>query len=252
MSRISAALASAPFVRKPASALSTASAVDPAPNPVSSPVAHAAINRAVSHLSDEAVAAFADGVLRDGARARAEQHLGACAECREAVRGQRVASAVLRAAPLPCLPTGLADRLRNLPGTTPLPASAFSPAALTSESQPMFAAFHTVVAQAGPPAAPADPTTYQAHQTHRRSVAGTSFSALALSAVAVSLLASTAATAGGATTTRPIPAPTVSSTPGGAIDVVNGISGGTVDGGSRSSVAGGLTPIGQLDLTGSP
>lgn len=221
----------------------------------------------VSHLSDEAVAAFADGVLRDGARSRAEQHLSTCAECREAVRGQRAASAVLRSAPLPCLPTGLADRLRNLPGTTPLPASPFAPAALTCDSQPMFAAFHTVVADPATPARPAHlstpapdvasstaavlppaavlpcspttaaPASHQVHQARRRSAAGAGFGALALSAVAVSLLASTAATAGGATPTSPVPPPAVTSTSGGAIDLVSGIDGG-------------LTTVGQFDLTG--
>ena len=38
------------------------------------------------HLSDEAVAAFADGVLGGSARERARQHVEECAECRTAVR----------------------------------------------------------------------------------------------------------------------------------------------------------------------
>jgi anti-sigma factor RsiW len=73
------------------------------------------------HLSDEAVAAFADGVLSGHARERAARHLDACPECRRAVKEQREAAAALRTAPAPALPTSLADRLRTLPMTTPLP-----------------------------------------------------------------------------------------------------------------------------------
>jgi len=74
------------------------------------------------HLSDEAVAAFADGFLSGHARERAARHLNECAECRLAVTEQREAAAVLRTAPAPALPTNLMDRLRTLPMTTPLPA----------------------------------------------------------------------------------------------------------------------------------
>lgn len=205
-----------------------------------------------SHLSDEAVAAFADGVLRDGARTRAEQHLSGCAECREAVRDQRAASAVLRAAPLPCLPIGLADRLRNLPATTSVPPSPFTPAAMTPDSQPLFAAFHTLQAAAraecnastvtsGSAASPSPtPTEFgvvaapaptaaatSAHRDllHRRSAAGAGLGVMAVSAVAVTLLGSTAASAGGATPTRPAPAPApaVSSSSPGASDIVGGV-----------------------------
>lgn len=72
------------------------------------------------HLSDEAVAAFSDGVLRGHARERAARHTEACAECSHAVRVQREAVWALRAAPAPALPLSLADRLRTLPHTTPI------------------------------------------------------------------------------------------------------------------------------------
>ena len=72
-----------------------------------------------SHLSDEAVAAFADGVLRGHARSRAARHVDSCAECREAVRAQREAVLALRQAPPPALPVGLFERLRGLPAVTP-------------------------------------------------------------------------------------------------------------------------------------
>jgi anti-sigma factor RsiW len=72
------------------------------------------------HLSDEAVAAFADGVLGGHARDRAARHTAECAECREAVQVQREAAYALRAAAAPPLPAGLFDRLREVPMTTPL------------------------------------------------------------------------------------------------------------------------------------
>lgn len=72
------------------------------------------------HLSDEAVAAFADGVLTGHARGRATKHTAECAECATAVQVQREAAWALRAAPAPALPIGLMDRLRGLPDTTPI------------------------------------------------------------------------------------------------------------------------------------
>jgi hypothetical protein len=81
------------------------------------------------HLSDEAVAAFADGVLRGHARERAQRHTGECADCAEAVRVQREAAWALRAAPAPELPIGLVDRLRGVPQNTPisLPTAVVAP-----------------------------------------------------------------------------------------------------------------------------
>jgi hypothetical protein len=74
----------------------------------------------VQHLSDEAVAAFADGVLGGRARERAGKHVEECAECRTAVRVQREAALALRATPAPALPSELAARLCSLPQTTPV------------------------------------------------------------------------------------------------------------------------------------
>ncbi len=87
------------------------------------------------HLSDEAIAAFADGVLRGHARERAARHTEACAECGNAVRVQREAAWALRAAPAPSLPTSLADRLRTLPETTPIAAP---PAAVDDDGTTMM------------------------------------------------------------------------------------------------------------------
>lgn len=66
------------------------------------------------HLSDEAVAAAADGVLTRHARDRATKHLADCAECAQAVRVQREAAWALRTAPSPHLPSELLDRLRTV------------------------------------------------------------------------------------------------------------------------------------------
>jgi anti-sigma factor RsiW len=72
------------------------------------------------HLSDEAVAAFADGVLTGHARERATRHINSCGECRHAVNVQREAAFALRAAAAPPLPSALLDRLRTVPQTTPI------------------------------------------------------------------------------------------------------------------------------------
>lgn len=108
------------------------------------------------HLSDEAVAAFADGVLGGAARARAERHTGECAECAYAVAVQREAVWALRAAPAPSLPTGLLDRLRSVPSDTPITTQ---PAALAPDGSPVFPAFGTMAALV-----PAERT---AHRDHR-------------------------------------------------------------------------------------
>ncbi|MDQ1458558.1 MAG: hypothetical protein QOI08_42 [Actinomycetota bacterium] len=103
------------------------------------------------HLSDEAVAAFADGVLAGGARDRAARHTRTCPECAHAVAVQREAVWALRAAPAPALPIGLLDRLRSVPATTPLTAA---PDTVDSDGSGMFASFGTMTAAALVPSAP--------------------------------------------------------------------------------------------------
>jgi len=102
------------------------------------------------HLSDEAVAAFADGVLSGHARDRACRHLNACAECRQAVKEQREAAAALRTAPAPALPTNLLDKLRTVPLTAPLPAP--PPSALAPDGSAAFPTFAPMAAFAPAPA----------------------------------------------------------------------------------------------------
>jgi hypothetical protein len=99
------------------------------------------------HLSDEAVAAFADGVLGGLARERAARHVGGCAECRAAVRVQREAAFALRAAPAPQPPAELFDRLRALPLTTPLTTL---PTAIAADGSTVLATFAPMAALVPP------------------------------------------------------------------------------------------------------
>jgi anti-sigma factor RsiW len=92
------------------------------------------------HLSDEAVAAFADGALGNGARGRAARHIAQCPDCAHAVAVQREAVWALRAAPAPALPGGLLERLRAVPSTTPLNGQ---PIALDDDGSAVFPAFGT-------------------------------------------------------------------------------------------------------------
>jgi hypothetical protein len=101
------------------------------------------MNFPVQHLSDEAVAAYADGVLGRTARLRAERHLAVCPECAYAVSVQREAVFALRDAPPPALPSGLLDRLRAVPVTTVLTST---PLALSPDGFAAFPAHGTSIA----------------------------------------------------------------------------------------------------------
>ena len=101
------------------------------------------------HLSDEAIAAFADGVLSGHARERAARHTSACAGCNYAVAVQREAVWALRAAPSPDLPSGLMDRLRGLPQTTLITST---PAAIEYDGTPMMSVVAPMAAFVAPAA----------------------------------------------------------------------------------------------------
>jgi len=93
------------------------------------------------HLSEDAVAAFADGVLTPAATARARRHCAECGECAEAVRGQREAAMMLRMSAPPALPSGLLDRLAGLPMSASLPPPRSGlPTTLGSDGIPVFVA----------------------------------------------------------------------------------------------------------------
>jgi hypothetical protein len=101
------------------------------------------VNFQVQHLSDEAVAAFADGMLAVPAHNRALRHVDQCVECALAIDEQRAAVSALRAAPAPALPAGLLERLRAVPVTTPLTPSTM---ALAPDGSAVFPAYGTVTA----------------------------------------------------------------------------------------------------------
>lgn len=103
------------------------------------------------HLSDEAIAAFADGVLSSHAHDRATRHSAGCPECSYAVAVQREAVWALRAAPAPPLPVGLLERLRSVPSTTPL--NVVLPTTIAADGSAVFAAFGTMSCAAFSPAA---------------------------------------------------------------------------------------------------
>lgn len=90
------------------------------------------------HLSDEAVAAFADGALSRLATERARRHVSGCAECAEAVAVQREAVWALRAAPPPTPSRSLLDRLREVPSCTPI---RHVPTTFDDRGNAMFATF---------------------------------------------------------------------------------------------------------------
>ena len=94
------------------------------------------------HLSEDAVAAFADGVLSPSATVRARRHCAECTECAEAVRGQREAAMMLRAAGAPALPAGLLDRLAGLPMSAQLPPPPSGlPTTIDADGVPVFVAY---------------------------------------------------------------------------------------------------------------
>jgi anti-sigma factor RsiW len=141
----------------------------------------------VTHLSDEAIAAHADGVLTGLARERAIRHTKACPECDYAVAVQREAVWALRAAPAPSLPSGLVERLRGVPQTTPI--SAPVPSALAPDGRAMLAAIAPVAAFV-PPAA-------SARRSHRLRPALGAAAALAVAGAVV------AGSSGGVTSGHP-------------------------------------------------
>jgi hypothetical protein len=94
------------------------------------------------HLSEDAVAAFADGVLSPSAAARAQRHCLECQECAAAVRGQREAAMMLRSAAAPSLPSGLLARLAGVPMSTSLPGTSGGlPTALDEDGVPVFVSY---------------------------------------------------------------------------------------------------------------
>jgi hypothetical protein len=156
------------------------------------------VNFPVQHLSDEAVAAYADSMLTASAHNRAARHIAECFECAAAIEEQRAAVTVLRAAPAPALPAGLLDRLRAVPVTTPLSPQTM---ALAPDGSAVFAAFGTVSAAISRPSA-----RHEFHLPIAVPHAGRRTQQLALVAVAAAMITVGLAASASADTTsaRPV------------------------------------------------
>jgi hypothetical protein len=156
------------------------------------------------HLSDEAVAAFADGVLRGLARERATRHVNACAECRRAVQVQREAAWALRAATTPPPPSALLERLRTVPQTTPIQTL---PTAVAPDGTTMIATF------AAAPMAALVPQTGQRKSRHVRPFVAAAAALAAAGSLAAGSVASGGSPAAGhaaqPVTSRSGPQPTM-------------------------------------------
>ena len=167
------------------------------------------MNFPVQHLSDEAVAAYADGVLGRTARMRAERHLGECPECAYAVSIQREAVFALRGAPVPALPSGLLDRLRAVPVTTILTTP---PLALSPDGSAAFPAHGTSVADSDDAATmsahPMGLTPSIAPRSRRHARLGSVGMATVVAVAAVAVLTAGLRASEGASTSPAGPAPT--------------------------------------------
>lgn len=174
------------------------------------------MNLQIQHLSDEAVAAFADGMLGVSAQNRAVRHIDQCPECALAIDEQRAAVSALRAAPAPALPAGLLERLRAVPVTTPLTPTTM---ALAPDGSAVFPAFGTTTAspaqRSGAPTAAGEsvrrhefhlpiavPHVGRPHLTRRTQQ-------LAFVAVAAALFTVGAVASASANTSNPAPTPRV-------------------------------------------
>jgi anti-sigma factor RsiW len=190
------------------------------------------------HLSDEAIAAFADGVLSGHARERASRHAGKCPECAHAVAVQREAAWALRAAPAPCLPSGLLDRLRSVPATTPIE---HIPSALDRDGSAMFAAFGTMMMSAAalapsrPAAGPTEPIPPATMTPAVPALRARRIRPIAMTAAAVAT-AGVLAVGSGATASGSQPGPARPRT-GGTVDFVQPLGGSPtiVPAGTRAS-----------------
>jgi hypothetical protein len=175
------------------------------------------VNLPVQHLSAQAIAAFADGMLAGTPRARAQRHIACCVECRTAVDIQREAMAALRGSRIPAPPSTLLERLRSLPSTAPLPARRV---ALDRDGTAVFPAYGTPNRSAVPPAPLPAPTE---HETRRHPQGGLLMSAAAvltlgaLAAGTASGLRENQTPGGGATSVR-------TGAPGPAVHTVGTVS----------------------------
>jgi len=141
------------------------------------------------HLSEDAVAAYADGVLSESATTRARKHCVECDECAQAVRVQRETAMMLRTASNPSMPAGLMDRLAGLPMSTPMPPPHSGlPTVLDSDGVPMFVAHN-------PPGRKKDDDQRTMDRQHRRVLVPVGLFASAAAMVAAGTIGGTASSA---------------------------------------------------------
>ena len=172
------------------------------------------------HLSEDAVAAFADGVLSASAASRAQRHCSECAECAGAVRIQREAAMLLRTAQAPVLPSGLLARLAGLPMSTPLPPPCSGlPTVLGADGTPVFVAHDVHQARLANPC-PEDGPATDARPAHRRGALPVTVLASAAAVVAAGTFGGHVSTL--ASSNRP--------TPAGAAQVAGALTGGRSSG----------------------
>jgi anti-sigma factor RsiW len=149
------------------------------------------------HLTLDAIVAFVDDELSDGARARAAAHLRRCPECAAEVVAQAQARTELRTAAGPDLPSSLLSSLRSIPQDTDLPGP---PAGLAVTTDGQLVSVLREERRAGPNSGAAGPPAGAAGATGRRRTAsrrlgigaGVAVSGLALGALAFSVPASSA------------------------------------------------------------
>ena len=121
------------------------------------------------HLSEDAVAAFADGVLSGAAASRARRHCAECAECAQAVQAQREAALLLRTAGSPTLPAGLLDRLAGVPMSTPLPPPCGGlPTMIGADGVPVLVAHDRQPDQDGDQTTDRDQTSHRQADAHQQ------------------------------------------------------------------------------------
>lgn len=73
------------------------------------------------HLHPDALVAFVDGELSEGAAARAAQHIRTCLSCNAEACAQRQARGAVRSAEVPSASAGLLESLRAIPRDADLP-----------------------------------------------------------------------------------------------------------------------------------
>jgi hypothetical protein len=149
------------------------------------------------HLSEDALAAYVDGILSHTADERAAKHLRTCAECRAAVDAEREAKALLGATPDPTLPAGLLAKLLDVPMTADIGSTDQTLAIegdklgwSTSDSKVMERRVTTAPARPRPSARPGGATRPAGRSTRSRrarrglavSLAGLAFGVIATAA----------------------------------------------------------------------